>query len=658
MRFLPPGLLRREENPEVVMMIGFAGHVDHGKTRLVRLLTGCETDRLKEEKERGLSIELGFAPCRIAAEISAGIVDMPGHEQFIRNMVAGASGLDVCVLVVAADDGVMPQTLEHLQIMEFMGVRQGLVVISKTDLVTPARVETVRTQVTQLVKGTPLEKAPICPVSSETFEGFEGFYEALVEMVRAAKITREEGIFRMPIEKVFSVPGFGTVVSGIPVSGSIAVGDEAEVLPAGSPTRIRAMERFKREAARGGAGQCLAVNLARIPHEAVDRGSVLATPGYVIPCEVFEVILSCSRNAPRPLQHGEEIRLHTGTLEVQGRLKLYQDQTLSPGATAFGSLRLNQAIPACATDRFVLRLNSPLTTVAGGVILCTCPEAPRGSRANLAAKLEARWKFFSTTQGRFEYHFIAAGSKGSTLEQAAVETLLDPLSARRIVDSLLAAGTLESLGPEGRFIHTGAKAPAMEQLMGLVQQRFQANPHDLGPTLEELAQGMEVDSTVVQFMVNRLVGAGKLQRSGQQVSLPEREDRFKPTERILLKQIEELLQQTGFATPRPEELPALLNAPETTVESLLDYLRESGKIVRIGKNVVFHASWVQEAARRVSATIQQQGSLDSAEFKNTIQSSRKYALALLDYFDSIGMTQRLGNKRILHPAYLRTLTTL
>ena len=284
---VPPGRDDPRKRSRVITMVCTAGHVDHGKTSLVKLLTGCETDRLKAEKERGLTIEVGFAPCYLGDELTAGISDVPGHEKFIKNMVAGVSGTDLAVLVVAADDGVMPQTVEHLQIMQILGVRDGLVALTKIDLVDPPRVEEVKEQVRRLARGTFLEGAPILPVSSRTGEGYFEFYKALVEKIRGAEIRRGKGVFRMPVDRVFTSPGTGMVILGIPLDGTIRVGDEVEVVPGGARGRIRDMEQFARKTEEGGCGQCLALVIPDLAKSPPRRGDMICLPGYVEPARTL-----------------------------------------------------------------------------------------------------------------------------------------------------------------------------------------------------------------------------------------------------------------------------------------------------------------------------------------------------------------------------------
>jgi selenocysteine-specific elongation factor len=648
----PPGFLRQQDEAEVLMMIGTAGHVDHGKTRLVRLLTGCETDKLKTEKERGLSIELGFAPCSLGSGIAAGIVDVPGHEQFIKNMVAGAAGMDVAMLVVAADDGVMPQTIEHLQIMQFLGVQCGMVALTKIDLVTPQRVEEVSRQIESLCKGTFLKGASICPISSETFEGFDNFYKTLVATTTSAKIKREHGVFRMPVERVFSPPGFGAVVSGIPLAGSVSVGEELEVQPTGVRARVRGIQRFLREAEGGGAGQCLAVNLAGLTHDTVQRGHVITQPGYVKPASFLQVMLTTCSNLALPLQDGEEMRMHTGTLEVQCHINIYTDKNLKSNQQGYGAIRLQESIAVSPTDRFVLRRNSPAVTVAGGVVLEALNKRPRSSRAQMAKGLTLRWASFATPLSRFEHHFIALGASGSTLIEASRLTLIEKGEGLLMLDELVANGKLLAC-PQERFIHALGLKQASEKSLTYLRKYHDKKPSDFGPTLVETTSALRLPDAIIEYIMKTMLDKGEIERSDNRIGMSGRGHGFDARLSKILIKMEELLRQGRYATPRPDELPALLGASPGDITALLDYHCQSGTLVRLGKNVVFHKQWMNEAERLVVETIMKTGQLDSGDFKAMIGSSRKYALAILDHFDTVAITHRLGNIRHLHPAYLR-----
>lgn len=649
----PPGFLRQSEDPDVLLMIGTAGHVDHGKTRLVRFLTGCETDRLKEEQERGLSIELGFAPCCLGEGLACGIVDVPGHEQFIRNMVAGAAGMDLCILVVAADDGVMPQTVEHLQIMRFLGVQAGLVAITKIDLVRAGRVEEVRREIEALVSGTFLENAPVCAVSSETFEGFDQFYYTLVETALRARVERQRGVFRMPVERVFTSPGHGTVVAGIPLAGQVREGDEVELQPGARRARVRGIQRFLRPARQGGAGQCLALNLAGLPREAVERGHVVAAPGYVSPAAWLLARLSTTDDLAQPLRSGEDVRLHTGTAEAQAKLTLYDSPSLARNASGFAGLQLAHPLAASPTDRLVVRRNSPSLTVAGGVILRALGGKPRRSRAETAAQLAAQWEAFGTLAERCLYHFRAAGASGSTPRAAAAELLLSEAETREMLEDLLAAGQLRAGGVGERCFHPEGAEALKGALLECARRSSEAQPSHFGPTLAEVAVALRLPEEALLCGLAWLEVEGALLRRDNRIGLPDRRHRLDDRRAALLERIEGIFLKGRFSTPRPDELPDLLKVALSEVNPLLDFLCQSGVLVRLGKNVVFHARRMAEAERIVVAEIEKRGALDSADFKTLIGSSRKYALAILDHFDAVHTTTRAGNLRRLHPAYLR-----
>jgi selenocysteine-specific elongation factor len=649
----PPGFLRSSEDADVLLMIGTAGHVDHGKTRLIRLLTGCETDRLKAEKERGLSIELGFAPCRLGQGLSAGIVDVPGHEQFIKNMVAGAAGMDLTVLVVAADDGVMPQTVEHLQIMEFLGVQRGLVALTKIDLVSRERVEEVQTQIRKLIQNTFLHEAGICPVSSETLEGFDVFYQALVALAMDSLIERREGVFRLPVERVFSPPGFGTVATGIPQAGEVAEGEEVEIQPGGRRVRVRGIQRFLRNARAGKAGQCLALNLAGLPKEALSRGMVIARPGFVQPVETVQAVIRTTHNLDPPVRDGEEMKLHVGTSEIPGRGILYAGEVLERSVSGFVSIRLSEPVVVVPGDRFVLRRQSPSTTIAGGVVLEVFPEKPpRRPKKEWAKRLEQLWQSWSSPAARLEQMIVLAGWGGFSLKEAMRSLQLEEKQIRRLLEPILKSGRVHPAGPDV-WVHEAALDAGAERLKKILNRKRENTLKSAGVSVAEAARTLHCSPEAVLLFAGRLETLGDFALEEDRI-VPQKKfsDGHDPEDQ-LRQQIENIYRQEGFATPRPEELPERFEADESEVKSVLDELCRRKVLVRIGKNVVFHRQWMEEAERRVREEILTNGQLDSGDFKKTIESTRKYALAILDYFDTIHITQRFGNARKLHPAYLR-----
>ncbi|HEY5864081.1 MAG TPA: selenocysteine-specific translation elongation factor, partial [Candidatus Tectomicrobia bacterium] len=355
------------------IVLGTAGHIDHGKTSLIKALTNIDTDRLKEEKERGITIDLGFAYLQLTKDIQLGIVDVPGHERFVKNMLAGVGGIDLVVLVIAADEGVMPQTREHLAICELLQVREGLVALTKIDMVEPDWLELVQEDTAEFLRGTFLEGKPIVPLSSRTGEGLDTLLETLRSLCAALTPRSTTGPVRLPIDRVFSMRGFGTVVTGTLFSGSLSLEDRVEVLPGHDTARVRGLQVHNQAMPVAVAGQRTAVNLQGLEKSELQRGAVLTTPGRFPVTYMLDVTLRLLAEAPRPLKHRDRVRFHVGTSEIMGRVILLDGDTLQPGQETFAQLHLEEPTVAAAQDRYVLRSYSPVQTVAGGVVLNASP---------------------------------------------------------------------------------------------------------------------------------------------------------------------------------------------------------------------------------------------------------------------------------------------
>ena len=657
----PPGQLRASVNPNVVMMICTAGHVDHGKTQLVKFLTGCQTDRLKAERERGLTIELGFAPCVIGGSTCVGIVDVPGHEKFVRTMIAGVSGIDMTILVVAADDGIMPQTVEHVQIMSLLGVRHGIVALTKTDLVAADQVETRVCEVRTFLRGGFLERAAICPVSSVTGAGFPAFYDTLVEHVTEAQVRPRTGVFRMPIERVFSPKGFGTVVTGIPVAGVVSTGDELELLPGGDRGSVRGIQCFLRDAAAGGSGQCLALNIPDIDRDAVTRGAVLCQPGVLEPAPFVHIRLTAVDTLAKPLRNAEEIKFLCGTTEERGKLYLLDDRTLARGQTALATVALANPIAAAAHDRAIVRRPSPATTVGGGTILAVSHEATRPARRVVLADLTAYEALLDGldpaspegTAKRVEHVLITAGPTGATVADIARAALLTADDVELGVTGLVAAHRAIELGG-GRFIHADAYSECLNQVEARIT-RAGAEDKRLTLTVNELRQGLDWPASLWRRIQADLEREGVVAAAGDGLLLQQAAAGLSEADRDLMARMCAAYDEGGFHSPRPDELPGVLEAPRADVERLLVYLCGRGNLVRLNRNVILNPTHYRNAQDLVVGIVQEKGMLDSADFKYAIQSTRKYALAILDDLDARGVTVRSGNNRRLARDFERHL---
>ncbi len=650
-----PGFLAPSIHPDVVMMICTAGHVDHGKTALVGLLTGCQTDRLREERERGLTIEPGFAPCWLGGNLCVGIVDVPGHEKFIKNMVAGVSGIDFTILVIAADDGVMPQTVEHLEIMRLLGVNRGLVALTKTDLVDPEllalRVEEVR----EFMAGTFLEGTPICPLSAVSGEGYGAFYKTLVVGIGALAARRGQGVFRMPIERVFQREGFGLVLSGIPIDGAIAVGDEVELVPGGRRGRVRRMECFGRDATRGGCGQCLAINVPALAKDPPRRGEVLAAPGAIVPARQLHVRLRAVGRMDKPLAHAESVKLHIGTSEINGKVYLLEGRELAGGGEALATLVLDQPAAAAPGDRFILRRPSPAMTVAGGDVLTVEAPAARAPRKLIAERLAQLLSVMGTARPededwprrRIEHMLRHERPTGAAPRELAAAALRPPGAAAAILAGLVGDGRALALS-EQLYIHADNYRACYQQICERVGR---AGEGALSLNLASLREGLDWPPPLWARLEADLAAAGLVRQQGARVVLAAAAERFNERERRQLERLAEIFERTGFQSPRPDELPGLLGVEPALADRLLEHLRNEGKVVALTKNVILSSSCLKLAQDRAIAIIREKGVLDSADFKLVIESSRKYALAILDWLDERRVTTRLGNLRKLAPGH-------
>ena len=627
------------------IMLGTAGHVDHGKTALVKLLTGCDTDRLAAEKKRGLTIELGFAPCRMTNERIVGIVDVPGHVDFIHNMVAGAHGVDVVILVVAADDGVMPQTREHLDILTLMGVRAGLIALTKIDLVDTELRAMVAGDVRQFVAGTFLADAPLCGVSNITGEGFDAFFSALNGIVDGCEPRTNYQPFRMWIERAFSVHGYGTVVSGIPTSGAVAVGDRLSVVSGGQAVRVRGLEVYGQSAETGRAGECVALNLADADPALLPRGAVLCGGDVFVPVTMVEADLALLGRLPRGIKDYAEVHLHVGTAEAMAHVALLAGEDLAPGERAMVQLRLAEPLCIAAGDRFVIRyaMAGRLTTIGGGRVLDTSNVRLRRKRPWTLEALAARAEAIDDPVAWCELNSKAAGAaltadelaRRSQMSAEAVESALATLKANGAL--LAAAG--------GEYLHRDVVGDCSDRMTEALREFHQANPARAGLAESDLRERVGADAAVFELAAARLLADGAVSRSGAALGLAELAPKISAADRQLCDKVESALLEAQLAAPGLAELADDLGEPIERVEKMIDVLVDSRLAVRLGRKVVLHAEAVASAKQVVLELFGKATGFSTMAFRDALGVSRKYAVPLLDYFDSIKLTVRTGNRR-------------
>jgi len=625
--------------------LGTAGHIDHGKTALIKCLTGCDTDRLEAEKQRGMSIELGFAPCAIA-DLEVGIVDVPGHENFIKTMVAGASGMDGVILVVAADDSVMPQTREHLEILTLLAVRHGLVAVTKIDRVERDHLQIVLSEVREFVKETFLDGTPILPLSNATGEGFGAFYDALAGLVRSMKPKPVDGVFRLPIERAFSLKGYGTVVSGIPVSGSARTGDEIVLLPQNLPGRIKAIQVYNRTSEAARAGQCAALNVRHWDHSLIKRGNVVTVPGYFSPEQWLICELRLLPHDKLFLTNAARIKFHTGTSELPATVYLMQGDRIQAGEQGFVQVKLSIPLIAGPGDRFIIRTLSPVQTVGGGTIIEAVPRRLKRNLPGIHQDLRERAAAVGQDERRVEHCVRKAEALAVTELDLAFCAKVPLNRVRDILAGLIAEDKVVDLAG-GLYMHRETRDRTSQRILSSVAEYHRTAPESPGPAFEQLRQACNLDKSLLEGLLIILKQQGKLVERSHRLALPEYRETFSDQDRRLLDAIEALFTEKLFQPPAPEELSNKTGASREKVDRILRILVEHERLVPVAENLLFHRQAVDRARQTLVSFIGEQGKLESVRFKYLLDTTRKFAIPLLDYFDRTGVTVRVGNTRYL-----------
>ncbi len=623
-------------------VVGTAGHIDHGKSALVRALTGVDPDRLEEEKRRGMTIDLGFAHFDLPSGLRVGLVDVPGHERLIKNMLAGAAGIDLVLLVVAADEGVMPQTREHLDILRFLQVRRGVVVLNKIDLATDAEwLALVREEIGELCAGTFLAGAPIVPVSARTGAGIPGLVEAIDRALREIPPRDADAPARLPVDRSFTMPGFGTVVTGTLWSGRIRAGDVLELLPSGREVRVRQVQSHGAAVEEACAGQRVALNLAGVAKEEVIRGHVLAAPGTLRPSRVVDVRLRLLPGAP-PLPHHGRIRLYAGADEVIGRVRLLDRDRLLPGQEAVAQLRLERPTVVARGDPFVLRRYSPMATIGGGdVLAATAPLRRRGADTVQALAAQA-----SGLGPQVLAALREAGAQGATADALAQQ--IGAPRDRVAAEAQALAGAGQALVIRGRLFAQGAADRIRAGILRALADYHAAVPWRIGMPRDELksrafASG---DDRLYSHVLDGLVADGEVAVEGAFARAAGFAPARTAADEAAARSLADAYRRGRFAPPGREEILARL-PDRAAAGRMLQALLDDGTLVEVGADVVFHRDVLAEIEARVVEHIARHGDITVAALRDALGSSRKYVLAVLEYFDARHLTRRVGDKRVL-----------
>jgi len=617
-----------------IRVVGTAGHVDHGKSTLITALTGIDPDRLREERERGMTIDLGFAWVQLPGGGDVGIVDVPGHQDFIRNMLAGIGSIDAVLLVVAADEGVMPQTREHLAILELLGIERGVIALTKRDLVDDEWAALATSDVRAALRDTPLADAPLVEVSSTARRGLDELLATLERVLGEAPRRRDVGRPRLPIDRSFTMSGFGTVVTGTLLDGTLRVGDEVAAVPGDVRGRIRGLQTHRRALDEALPGSRVAANLSGIDKDAVERGMVLVHPGALAPTSVIAARVRVLGSASAPLEHDESLKVHTGTAEAMARVSVLEGESVAAGASAWVQLRLAAPVVVEVGDRFVLRRPSPSETIGGGVVADVAPARLR-RRSETVAALERRSAPSPAAR------LLASLEEPRTAEDAAQRSGLDPAErdaavaeilregrAVRLADAIVARETFEAL------------ATHVERLCAQTHRKMPLRP---GASREEARSAVGLPAKRFNALVERLAAEGRIAERGSALALPGHMPQLTAEQEAQWTRARAALAKDPLHPPTPAQLAADYGIDREIVAAL----SERGDLVRIGTEAVFLPDAVSRFTATIVAELAAKGTITVSRARDLSGSSRKHVLPLLQFLDDHGLTRRQGDDRIL-----------
>jgi len=638
-------------NPIFNVVLGTAGHIDHGKSTLVQALTGIHPDRLKEEQERGITIDLGFAPLELGG-LRVGIIDVPGHERFIKNMVAGASGIDFVMMVVAADDGVMAQTREHLQIIQLLAVGDGLTVITKKDLVEPEYLELVKEDIQNLVAGTVLEGKPTLMVSSKSGDGIPELKKVLEKALTKISRRTSSGPFRMPVQRVFSKEGFGTVLTGVPLSGQVAIGDTLEVLPPGYQGRVKGLHAYKQAISSGQAGHSTAINLhgPEIDKKEVVRGMVVVTPGIFKPCKLITAYLTHLASTPWPLKHRAPVRFHAGTAEIQGKVLLLEGDQMAPGTAGWVQVLLEDPTVLVPGDRFILRHQTPMVTLGGGRVVDVAAQKRKRKNPEVLAELQKRLASIDSPE-KFIAHLLEFSSTPRSVSELSSDSGLLPEQLTPLLASLIQKKKAVALKVD-IFISPALLDLLCKNIVSCAYDFFKEHPALGNVELPELRRrlalkhGAEIlshfDDLLTVLRQKNLVKV-----DSNSVSLPGRERKLEGNIADVAQKAEAAILAGGLAPASPAEVETQLKLPPKQLREIMKYLLDTAKVVEAAPDVVFHQSVYDKAKDEVLKLFAKQSELTTSEIRQHLGMNRKYVVPLVELFDRKGVTVRMGDKRRL-----------
>ena len=625
------------------IVIGTAGHIDHGKTALIKALTGIDCDRLKEEKERGITTELGFAHYRFGDDLIIGIVDVPGHEKFIRHMVAGAWGIDMVLFVIAADEGVMPQTREHMDICEMLGVKNGVVVITKKDLVDDEMVELVREDVKEFLAGRLLDNSPTVVVSAMTGEGIDILKEAIMNLAGQISDRSKEGIFRLPVDRVFTIKGLGTVVTGTCISGSLKVGDEVEIYPLSIKTKVKNIQAYHEDAEEVIAGQRVALNLQGVEKNEITRGVIIGKPGTLLFTHRIDATLKYLKLPFKPIKNDTILRLHIATTQEDTRLVVLNKDTIDPGEELFVQFVFKNPLVALPGDRFILRGSYAIQTIGGGGVLDVMPLKHKRKTVDL----EKVYSILSHGDDSEKAHYHISKGSFAGVDEGRLSILIgkDGLYTGSIIAHLVKDGKIKVIGKT--VVQIDLFDTYKKTLLSIVRDFTEKNPLKVGISKEELRTKLPVvDYYIFQNALDECIRNSHIEVEKDKVKLHKTEGSDKVIGKDEIFILKTLLKY-GLTPPGLKELSIETGKKEKDLKDILNRLCFEGKAVKIKGDMYFHRDPIEALKQKAVLYLQAKKEMTPSDFKSVVDVSRKYMIPLLEYLDGIKLTIRVGDKRIL-----------
>ncbi|MDW7672024.1 MAG: selenocysteine-specific translation elongation factor [Bacillota bacterium] len=628
------------------LIIGTAGHIDHGKTTLIHALTGRNTDRLKEEQKRGISIELGFTYFDLPDGRRAGIIDVPGHEKFIRHMLAGVGGMDLVMLVVAADEGVMPQTREHLDILSMLSIKKGLVVITKASLADPDWLELVKEDIAMTVDGTFLEDCPMLTVDSVSGQGIPELIDHLAQEYDEIEARDQEASCRLPIDRVFTITGFGTVITGTLLEGTVSTEDTLEIFPEEVTARVRNIQVHGETVNRAYAGQRVAINLSGLKKDQINRGSFLAKPGTMTDTMMVDCRVTMLKNAPRPLKQRDRVRIYHGTSEIFARVVILEKETIEPGESAFVQFRLEEKAAFKKEDKLILRFYSPMETLGGAVVIEPNPSKHKVLRQDVIDELEA--KETGGPEVYLEQQLIRYSNDIPDAAQLSKHTGYPSDQTIELLKMLVEDQKVYSISDQG-YVHWKFHETVTDKAVDILSRYHKEFPLRKGISKEELKNRVFPPGKprLVEAWMDQLEEEGLLRSEGTTVALTSFRIKITPQQQQIMSAIEEAFLKELFAPPRLEELPDMIRQHQKNIQQVLEMMMGE-TLIRVNQDTVFHEKAVAEARERIHQYFSTHTELTLADFRDLLKTSRKYAVSLLEYFDQMRLTRRQGDNRVLH----------